>query len=181
MAETDNEKQEYRDFLRLIVEHKSRIYGYILRLVPNRSVADDLMQETTLFMWERFHTFTLGTNFCAWGIQIAKIKVLQYRKSTEKLPIYFAEDVFESLASVAEEKTADAEHLRVQALENCLRKLSRRDHKLIELRYADRLKIKHIASSLGWSPAVTYKLMAKIHFSLKECIERRLSATEGVS
>lgn len=179
MTEKEYENQEYKDFLRLIVEYKSRIYGYILRLVPNRTVADDLMQETTLVMWEKFHTFTPGTNFYAWSVRIAKIKVLHYRQSLKRSPLRFTEDVFESLASVSEQETGSTENLRMQALENCLRRLSRRDHKLIRLRYTDRQKIKTIADNLGWSAAATYKLMAKIHYTLKECIERRLS-TGGV-
>ena len=174
-----HEKQEYKDFLRLILEHKSRIYGYILRLIPNRSVADDLMQETTLVMWEKFHQFKIGTNFPAWGIQIARIKVLQYRAASAKSPIHFSQEVFNSLASPIEGDDYQ-EIEKIQALENCLRKLSKRDHKLIQLRYTEKRKIKDIAESLGWPAGMAYKLMAKIHYLLKECIEKRLSISKVV-
>ncbi len=179
MANNQYEKLKYKEFLRLILEHKSRIYGYILRLIPNRAVADDLMQETTLVMWEKFHQFEKGTNFPAWGIQIARFKVLQYRAATKNSPIRFNQDVFNSLASPIESDHYQ-ENQKVQALENCLRKLSKRDHKLIQLRYAEKQKIKNIAINLGWSSGMTYKLMAKIHYILKECIEKRLSISRAV-
>lgn len=175
---TDNhEKQEYKDFLRLILEHKSRIYGYILRLIPNRAVADDLMQETTLVMWEKFAQYELGTNFAAWGIQIARIKILQYRSAAKKCPIHFSQDVFNVLAQPAAEPQPWQKAEKIRALESCLRKLSRRDHKLIQLRYTEKQKIKNIAGDLGWTPGRTYKLMAKIHYLLKECIEKYLSVS----
>ncbi len=169
-----HEKQEYEDFLRLILENKSRIYGYILRLIPNRVVAEDLMQETTLVMWEKFAQFEMGTNFSAWGIQIARLKILQYRNTARKSPIYFSQDVFDSLAGSAE-KEPSCDKDKTNALGNCLKKLSKRDHKLIQLRYSEKQKIKDIAKDLQWPLSRTYKLMAKIHYLLKECIEKRLS------
>ena len=169
-----HEKREYEDFLRLILENKSRIYGYILRLVPNRAAADDLMQETTLVMWEKFAQFEMGTNFSAWGIQVARLKILQYRTAAQKSPVQFSQDVFESLAGAAEELSQQT-HQKSQALGNCLQKLSKRDYKLIQLRYTEKQKIKDIAGDLQWPLSKTYKLMAKIHYLLKECIEKRLS------
>lgn len=171
-------KQEYKDFLRLILEHKSQIYGFILRLIPNRTIADDLMQETTLIMWEKFDQFEPGTNFPAWGIQIARLKILQYRSAAKKSPVHFSQEVFNSLAG-PEQTQEDQEKEKIKALETCLRKLSKRDHKLIQLRYSEKQKIKKIALNLGWPSGKTYKLMAKIHYLLKECIERHLSVSRA--
>lgn len=176
----NHKKQEYKDFLKLILEHKNRIYGFILRLIPNRAIADDLMQETTLVMWEKFDQFTVGTNFPAWGIRIARLKILQYRDVSKKLPIHFNQEVFNNLLADPVEQGSWQKDEEIRALESCLRKLSRRDHKLIRLRYTEKQKIKDIAQNLGWPPARTYKLMAKIHYLLKECIEKYFSLSSVV-
>ena len=71
----DNTNAGYEAFLQLLTANQSRIMGFILAMVPNRSVADDILQETTLLMWEKFKNFQDGTNFTAWGISIAKNKI----------------------------------------------------------------------------------------------------------
>jgi len=78
---------------------------------------------------------------------------------------------------VSDQSQEVIEKEKIKALENCLRKLSKRDHKLIQLRYNEKQKIKKIALNLGWPSGKTYKLMAKIHYLLKECIEKYLSVS----
>jgi RNA polymerase sigma-70 factor (ECF subfamily) len=55
-----------REFIRLLTANQSRIYAYIVSLVPNFNDADDIMQETTTMMWERKEDFESGTDFVAW-------------------------------------------------------------------------------------------------------------------
>ncbi|MBI9017508.1 MAG: RNA polymerase subunit sigma-70, partial [Phycisphaerae bacterium] len=57
--------------MRLFLDHQKKIYSFILMMSPNWCDADELMQETSAVMWQRFDTFEVGTNFVAWGIKIA--------------------------------------------------------------------------------------------------------------
>ena len=43
-----------RLFLRLFLQNQRRLYAYILTLLPNRADADDVLQETSLVMWDKF-------------------------------------------------------------------------------------------------------------------------------
>jgi RNA polymerase sigma-70 factor (ECF subfamily) len=173
------ENQRYKDFLQLIVEHKSRIYGYILTLVPNRASAEDLLQEVILVMWEKFHRFEPGTNFWAWSCKIAYYKVMGYRTSHSNCPVLFSDEVFSSLAEQYEHTACkpdkDKDNEKIDALETCLKRLSRRDSQIIQLRYLDKQPITTMAKSFGWSSSMMYKLMSKIHYILKECIEKKIS------
>ncbi|HRS72819.1 MAG TPA: hypothetical protein P5175_13345, partial [Anaerohalosphaeraceae bacterium] len=45
------------EFVSLLTAQQTRIYAYILSLVPNFSDADDILQDTTKIMWERFDDF----------------------------------------------------------------------------------------------------------------------------
>ena len=41
-------------FLRLFLQNERRLYAYILTLLPNRADADDVLQEASLVMWDKF-------------------------------------------------------------------------------------------------------------------------------
>ena len=54
--------REHR-FLQLFLAHERRIYSYILALVPVWADADDLLQQTSVVLWQKLDQFEPGTNF----------------------------------------------------------------------------------------------------------------------
>ena len=66
-AESESRKQ----LVALLTQHQRRIFAYIYTLVPNRTDAEDILQETSLIICEKFHDFKPGTDFVAWACQIA--------------------------------------------------------------------------------------------------------------
>src|SRR5256885_12120337 len=66
-AETESRKR----LMALMTRHQRQMFSYIYVLVPNRSDAEDLLQETSLVICEKFHEFREGTDFVAWACQIA--------------------------------------------------------------------------------------------------------------
>src|SRR5581483_11860827 len=69
-----------RQFLRLFVQTERRFYAYILTLLPNRADADDVLQEASLVMWDKFDDRRPPDDFAAWGCRIAYFKVLDFCK-----------------------------------------------------------------------------------------------------
>ena len=41
-------------FLPLFLKNERRLYAYILTLLPRRADADDVLQETSLVLWDKF-------------------------------------------------------------------------------------------------------------------------------
>src|SRR5437667_11409220 len=64
----------------LMTRHQRQIFSYIYVLVPNRPDAEDLLQETSLVICEKFHEFREGTDFVAWACQIAYWRVRYSRQ-----------------------------------------------------------------------------------------------------
>ena len=62
-----NCERQTKDFLVLFQQHERQIYGYILSLVPNIASADDISQNTSLRLWERFDQFDPNKDFGAWA------------------------------------------------------------------------------------------------------------------
>ena len=69
----------------LMVQHQRQIFSFIYSLAPNRHDAEDLLQETSLVICEKFPEFKPGTNFLAWACQIALWRVR--RRSAKVCPL----------------------------------------------------------------------------------------------
>jgi len=57
-------------FERTAMAHLSALYGGALRFTRNQSEAEDLVQDTLLRAWDKWHQFEQGTNCKAWLFRI---------------------------------------------------------------------------------------------------------------
>src|SRR6516225_7014590 len=71
-------------FLRLFLQNERRLYAYILTLLPNRADADDVFQEASLVLWDKFDERHPPDDFAAWGCCIAYFKVLDFCKRSQR-------------------------------------------------------------------------------------------------
>lgn len=167
------------EFLCLFLANQRRIFTFILMMVPNRSDAEDLMQETTSWMWSHFDEYTPGTNFGAWGIQIARYKILKLNNQRQNHRLKFSVDVLRLIDDQSEEvyeKTSP----RMDALQRCLLNLNDRDRQMLYFRYEQGLTVKKLAQLADRPIQGIYKTMARIHRLLLQCVRRTLALEEIV-
>jgi RNA polymerase sigma-70 factor (ECF subfamily) len=164
-------KTQYEDFLRLFRANEDRLFGFILKLLPNFAVAEDIMQETMMTMWRKFEEFEKGTSYAAWGMKIARFKIMEFHHQNHRAGVmYLADDILGQLTD--DDGPGKLENSYLEALHGCVDKLKDPNLKMIKLRYSQQLSIKQIAEELSVSANVVYKAMAKIHFMLQQCIEK---------
>jgi RNA polymerase sigma-70 factor (ECF subfamily) len=169
----DDQKYEY--FLKLFMENQSKIYGFIMRLLPNYAVADDILQETLIIMWQKFPNFKQGTDFYAWAKQIIRFKVMSYIRRNQKRPmVNFSEEVIEKLS--VQEYSHVSNNVYDEALHNCIDKLKGSSRELIRMRYVREMNIQQIATKLNATYSSVAKHMSRVHHSLKNCISKTLIA-----
>ena len=65
---SDHETDTRKRLMLLMTRHQRQIFGYIYTLVPNRADAEDILQETSLVICEKFDEFKEGTDFVAWAL-----------------------------------------------------------------------------------------------------------------
>jgi RNA polymerase sigma-70 factor, ECF subfamily len=159
-----------KEFVALLTRYSRRIYSFIRSLVPNQADAEDLFQEVSTTLWEKYGDFRRGSDFRAWAFQIAHYKVLNYRQRLSHRPRLFGDEMIEKLAGdrLALDDLLDA---RSHALADCYQKLSPADRELIDLRYAEQSTILVVAAQTGRSPDFVYKALRRIHGSLHRCID----------
>ncbi|MEQ8849188.1 sigma-70 family RNA polymerase sigma factor [Botrimarina sp.] len=171
-----NLEESDREFVRLMAANQHRIGAYIFTLVPNRSDADELLQETHVRLWEERDRFEPGTDFRAWALRVAYFEVLTWRKRSQRRPLIFNDELVMRLSEsmIQQETHADEQET---ALRDCLDELSGRSRELLRRVYAKGEKIKDIATDLGTSADSMYKTVQRLRHGLRQCIEQRL--TEG--
>src|SRR3954447_17914627 len=100
-AEQDDKPARVKTFLRLFLQHQRRLYAYVLTLLPNRADADDVLQEASLVMWDKFDDERPPEDFVAWGCRIAYFKVLDLRKKRQRSRVLFSQEMIERVAETA--------------------------------------------------------------------------------
>ncbi len=165
-------------FTRLMVANQRRIYGFIYTLVHDHSAADDVLQEATTLLWQKFDTFQPGTDFGAWAMKVARFKVLEWRRKQQRLPLPIEEELLHDLAAKAEEAHMTDDLGRREALEECMATLSARDSSLLDKRYTQDQPVSRIAKQLGRTRDAVYKVLARIHRDLQTCINGKLRELE---
>lgn len=161
-------------FTRLLVSNQRRIYGLIFTLVQDHNVADDILQDATTLLWQKFESFEIGTDFGAWAMRVARFKVLEWRRGQHRLPLPIEDELLQELAGKAEAAQLDSDVGREDALEHCLNKLSERDQSLLDERYRQQKSVSRMAELRDRTRDAIYKVLARIHRDLQDCVQGQL-------
>ena len=163
-----------REFVRLLTKHERMVYGYVLSLVPHVADADEIVQETSLRLWDEFDKYVPGTSFAAWALTVAHYEVLTWRKRVHRSKLVFDDSLVELIGQerVVLERATGPRH---EALAECLKELSDNNQRLVAECYGAGRKIKEVAAKLQRTEGSVYKALERVRSALHACIERKLS------
>ena len=160
---------------KLFVDHLPALKRFILSLLPNRSEADDVVQEVFLTVTTKANEFVLGSNFKEWLFAIARFKVLEHLRRAKRDPHVLTDSVIEKLADEAEEVDPEEESLTLRALAKCIEKLAPKRKQAIELQYRGNCTPPEIAERLGWGVNSVNVTLSRARADLRACVQRAIS------
>jgi len=163
------------EFVQLFTKLQRRLFLFILSQVGNPTDAEEILQDTNVLIWSKFHQFQLGTNFFAWAGKIATYEILKYRDRRRAGRLLFSDEFVARVAEEAIEISEDLERRR-EALSDCLRRLKPNDRELIQARYAPGENGLKVAEKLGRPVNAVYQSIGRIRKVLFDCVTRRLTA-----
>ena len=163
----------HEDFAELYAGCHLELLRYVLALLPDRHLAEDVVQETARVLWRKFADYDRTRPFWPWARGIAHFEV---RKARSRLAVRnrcFSDETIERLA---EERTAHEDALAQQreALAACVEKLDADSRELLESRYASGIALRRFAEQQGKSANALYLTMHRIRLRLVECVNRAL-------
>jgi len=158
------------EFVALFSAADRGIYKYILTLLFDQNTTQEVFQETSVTLWQKFDEFRPGSNFLAWAYRVAYFEVLKYRQTLRRDRLRFNDEL---LRTLAEERSAGEGILRARrlALPDCMEQLPPNDRELIEQRYGSEGTILELSRKTGRSVNTLYKALERIRRTLMECIE----------
>jgi len=164
-------------FLALLAQCEPHLSACLHAMVPVWQDAEEVLQETRVVLWQKFHEFRPGSNFLAWARTIARYQARAYLKNDRSQPRLFSEGVADALLERLS-RPAEEENRRWTALTQCSEELTGDARQILQGVYVDRQKIKDVAEQLGRSLGGTYMALSQIRRRLMECIEQRLQEQE---
>jgi RNA polymerase sigma-70 factor, ECF subfamily len=132
----------------LFARHHVRVYRFVLRLVGNPTVAEDLISEVFLDVWRQADRFEGRSAVSTWMLAIARFKALSAlrKRPDEELDDETAETIEDTsdTPEVALEKKDKSTVLR-----QCLEKLSPEHKEIIDLVYYHEKSVEEVAEIVG--------------------------------
>jgi RNA polymerase sigma-70 factor (ECF subfamily) len=80
------QKGDERAFCLILRAYEQPVYNYVLRLVGDRALAEDLTQEVFLRVYQGLPSFSLRSRFTTWLFQVTKNRVLDELRALERRP-----------------------------------------------------------------------------------------------
>jgi RNA polymerase sigma-70 factor (ECF subfamily) len=122
------QKGDDRAFAIIVRTYQTPVYNYVLRMVGDRSLAEDLTQEVFLRVYQGLARFSSRSKFTTWLFQVTKNRVLDELRATERRPRTVV-DVDEMTAF----EVVDAPFERLEAIDAVWRAV---EHLTVDLKMA---------------------------------------------
>jgi RNA polymerase sigma-70 factor (ECF subfamily) len=160
--------EDRSEFLKLFLKVQPAVRSYLLSLLRNSVDADDVFQEVSLVLWERFADYDPQFPFLNWAFGIARNHVARWRRATPRTKAWLPPEVEEKLA-VTYAEIEDELAPRRNALRNCVQKLGAHAQEILTLRYEKVWSLQQIARERGMTLNAVNKALGKIRKFLSDC------------
>jgi RNA polymerase sigma-70 factor, ECF subfamily len=164
----------HQQFAEQFVLHQARVYGYIVTMLPNRHDAEDVFQQTSLILWQKWEQFDPSRDFVAWACGIAHHEVRNFLRRRGHERVVFSEKVMDDLANLRAESQPILEPRR-DALVDCMKKLDFVCREMLERCYAAGASMGAVAKQFRMTPNALYLRLRRIRRDLMECVHRTIS------
>ncbi|HEX7899562.1 MAG TPA: sigma-70 family RNA polymerase sigma factor [Planctomycetota bacterium] len=158
-------------FAQRFVLNQNRVFRYILGLVPHRTDAEDLFQQTCLTLWETWDRYDAAQDFVPWACGIALNLVRNHRRKRGSLAL--SDALLERLGRRRLELDDLLEERR-KMLDACLEALPGPMRRLVEEAYGGE-DVERIARRSKQTPNAIYKTLRRIRAALHDCVSRKLA------
>lgn len=165
---------DFLHFFRLAEQDLRAFIGSVLR---DPHAREDVFQEVSRTLWQKFGDFDLSRPFGAWARGIAGRKMLESKRKDARFPLCFAPETVEAILEGFEE-TDDHAAAQQSALRLCLAALPERQRGILESRYEKQWPCDRIAAELGMNLKAVHQTLSRLRRTLHRCITRRIETDD---
>tara|TARA_R110002096_G_scaffold39227_4_gene107496 strand:- start:330 stop:872 length:543 start_codon:yes stop_codon:yes gene_type:complete len=180
MKELPSNPDAPRDFDSLVFEHRRGLRAYLLTIVQDYHLAEDILQETFTVVADRWKVEEIR-DFWAFSREVARRQAFTAIRKLQNQPVSLSEEALDSLHAAFETVGSEPDESRMQALQCCMKKLPRRWMKILNLRYWESQKINAIALKLNTHANVVSVTINRAKSRLADCVLASLASGRAKS
>ena len=161
----------------LLIEYRDVLFAYILTLVREWDMAEDVFQEVSVTILRKANDEEV-LNFKAWSREIARRTALDYRKRRGVPYKNLSEDALVALEKIfgdRDQMPDEKQREMLAFLQDCLKELPAKMLKLVNLRYQEDLTIEQVADRADLTPGAAQVALSRARAALAECIKKKSS------
>ena len=154
----------------IFARYRVRIYRWLLRLIDDESLAEDLLSEVFLDVWRQAASFEARSSVSTWLLAIARYKAFSARRrrtdaELDEATVCTVPDIADDPEVTLQKKN------RAEALRQSLLRLSPDHREVIDLAYYHGKSVKEIAEIVSISEATVKTRMFYARRKLAELVE----------
>jgi RNA polymerase sigma-70 factor (ECF subfamily) len=161
------------EFILELTQVQQRLFGFLFKRLADREQAREVLQRTNLVLCRKADNYESGTNFKAWAMTVANYEVMAYRKKQVRERLVFTDEV-DAMLGQDEEGRFLAQSDRLAHLKLCLKAMSLKNRKLLDLRYQGESSMEKIAEDIGSTIGAVKVKLHRLRRELLSCIQNRM-------
>ncbi len=167
-----------KDLFEILVRENSRMLTTYLRAAGcDETMLDDVWQETMIVAWRKLDEFDRSKPFGPWLRGIAARTLLATRRATSRMILTDDVEALEYLNQRLERLNhlqGDTLDEKLDALRDCISRLTTADRECIELRFRDDLMPAAMSERVGVALETIKKRLFRAKQQLQQCLQRKL-------
>lgn len=165
LQDPKNAKEAFRELMRLYGE---KVFWQVLKMVPNREDAEDLVQNCFIKAWKNIHNYRGDAKLSTWLYKIAVNETINFlTKERQRRGLTTdGEDAY-LLSNLEADPYFDGNTLETE-LQKAIARLPEKQRLVFTMRYFDEMKYEEMSEILGTSVGA---LKASYHHAVKKVTE----------
>ena len=158
-------------FERLYAETRAKLYGVVLRILRRADLADEVMQEAYLKIWNSAGQFDPAVaSPITWMVAIARNRAIDVARKRRDVSVEEAPEALEFAADIADPLAGRERSEELARLLDCLGRLDPEQRQLVLLAYYNGLSREQLAARIG-RPVNTIKTwLRRSILAVRECL-----------
>lgn len=166
------------EFLKLLSRNRHQLFSFIYSLTPNHNDAEDIFQDASIVMWNKFHEYDEARPFLPWACGISFNIARNFLRSVGRDRLVFSDALLATIAAERSQPSGPDEE-QVNLLESCLSKLTSKERSLIDQAYRGDRTVKELAVHLNRATQTIYNRLNLIRRKLVVCVRTNYGTYES--
>jgi RNA polymerase sigma-70 factor (ECF subfamily) len=162
----------------LATQHEHMLMAYLVSLVGDHALAEDVAQQALVIAYRKIHTLKDPATFPSWLRGIARLEGLAaMRRQGREIPIApeAMQELDEAYRRFELEHPTKTWEERFQLVEECFEGLPEAMRTVCRLHYLENHKAWQIAESLGLNLNTVLKRLERSRTAIRDCVESRMA------